>query len=297
MKVFAFAALSAVALGFLPGSESALAPQAKKLLAAKTLKIKISMTKIGGSDEVKTMLLGKDNFFRIDSPKSAVVCDGKTIIDYNKAKKTYTKTEFSADAAKAAFGDNSLWLWSAFFNAKFTDSISSETKQTAHAFRGSNVQDYLISRKGVGAMTVMLDTKTNFVSGMTWKDKAGASFVVNFSDLNLTDKAPQDSLFAFIPPEGASEVVAAAPGEKLKYADIADIVKANCDCHSGAQPADGIELSSYDSLMNSRTVRASDSSASKLIRVIKSGKMPPKKKMANEDTDKLAKWIDDGAVK
>jgi hypothetical protein len=47
--------------------------------------------------------------------------------------------------------------------------------------------------------------------------------------------------------------------------------------------------------MESRTVRAGNADSSRLVRALRSGKMPPAGPLAKDAIDKIAKWVADGA--
>ena len=100
----------------------------------------------------------------------------------------------------------------------------------------------------------------------------------------------------FAAPVGATEVKPNDPNKMLKYADVSDIIGRNCaGCHGGGNPKGGVNLSSYAAIMNSGTVTAGDPDNSKFITIIRSGQMPPRRKMDADALEKLAKWIKDGA--
>jgi len=81
---------------------------------------------------------------------------------------------------------------------------------------------------------------------------------------------------------------------------IAPILVNHClDCHSGPQPKGGLDLTSVASARrggeSGAAIVAGDLDASLLWRRVSAGEMPPKKPLAEQQTQKFRKWIISGA--
>lgn len=74
------------------------------------------------------------------------------------------------------------------------------------------------------------------------------------------------------------------------------VLTSNCErCHSGANPARGIDVSSYKALMASGAVVAGNSTASRLYASVANGSMPPGSPLSPDLVSAIQDWIDAGA--
>lgn len=82
--------------------------------------------------------------------------------------------------------------------------------------------------------------------------------------------------------------------------DVQTIFKDYCygsGCHNGNSPADGVNLNSYSDVMATGSVKAGNSTNSKMYRAVtgQSDQMPPSGKMPDDKIAMIKRWIDQGA--
>ncbi|MFZ5878313.1 MAG: c-type cytochrome domain-containing protein [Chloroflexota bacterium] len=93
----------------------------------------------------------------------------------------------------------------------------------------------------------------------------------------------------------------AAPGPVSFSADILPILEKSCaNCHGGNRTEKGLDLSSYEALMNGSekgaVVMAGDADNSTLVTLVASGKMPKRgSKLTPEQIELIIAWINAGA--
>jgi hypothetical protein len=106
-----------------------------------------------------------------------------------------------------------------------------------------------------------------------------------------------------IPPDGPGTGVPCDPNVVYFQQDILPILISNCampGCHSGNNPADGLDLTSYQTLMDADVVRPNDLNR-KLFRAITDNDPqdrmppPPNAPLSQAQIDKIAQWIMQGA--
>ncbi len=86
------------------------------------------------------------------------------------------------------------------------------------------------------------------------------------------------------------------PDPTFSYLSKAIFSERCTTCHSGEKPKAGIDLSSYQKLMESDVVVAGDPDSSSLYLIVAQGAMPPRPpKLANETIDLIHNWILNGA--
>jgi Planctomycete cytochrome C len=75
-----------------------------------------------------------------------------------------------------------------------------------------------------------------------------------------------------------------------------NIFKPKCmKCHSGPGSPGGMDLTSYDAIMNSGKLVAKDPDSSKLYLTLKAGKMPPSGPLSDQEIQMVFDWIKMGA--
>jgi len=83
-------------------------------------------------------------------------------------------------------------------------------------------------------------------------------------------------------------------------AKIAPIFVAHClECHSGAKPKGGLDLSSKQTAMRGESgvvVVPGERERSEMWKLISEGEMPPKKPLKKEEIEALGQWIEKGAI-
>ena len=297
MKSISLVALTPLALLAFVAMETPFDKHVATMQKAATFSVKYKVSEIGGNSDDRSLVLGRNNQIRFETSTSLVVSSGTEVITYDKSKKTFTRSTYSPEWLKKMLGDDSTWAWSAFLDANLGKQISASKAGAMRNTRGVKTTDFALTRtNNMAPITVIVDAASGLVRGATYKNAAGKDIVVQSSEISVSDKPADASIFAWVAPADAKEAVAGAPGA-VTYADVKPILDQSCaGCHGGARPKDGIDLSSYAAIMGSRTVKAGDSAGSFMIRVIKSGKMPPQRPMAAGELDQLTKWIDGGAL-
>lgn len=293
MKVFLLASLPVAALLAI-NAPSLLQRNTDALTKAESATVKFKMIAAGGATTEQSLTLSKPNMLKWDTPAQLVLCDGKSVTTYDKAKKTYTVVPITEGAPTSLMGSEAVWAWTAFFNPKIGEQILTEKKGKTLSQRGVSLTEAIIARKG-GEITLLVDDASGLVKGGNYISKDGTSMIFQ-AEVTVSAKPAAPEKFAWVAPEGATEAtIAAASG--LHYADIKPILDSKCvNCHGGANGTKGrVNLSSYQSIMSSRVINKDTPENSRMIREMRRGSMPPGGGMPSDDIDKISQWIKDGA--
>ncbi len=267
-----------------------------QLQAASSLSVKFKVNTIGAGVEDQELVLARPNLLRWSTPTKLIVSDGKTVTTLDKQKNTYSQIPYTETWAKKLLTDDAVWAWGAFFNKDFSKTLKSATRGSQSVVKGATLVRYTCERENLKPYTVLLDNGVGLVKGGLYENKAGENVLVQSESFTLSNKPLDPSGFVFAAPANAVEVKPDDPNKMLKYADISDLVQKNCaGCHGASSPKAGISLNTYQSMIDSNTIVAGDPDNSKFIKVMRSGQMPPRRKLASETIDKLAKWVKDGA--
>ncbi len=262
---------------------------------AQSLKATFTVSKVGGSTEEQTLSLSKPKFLKWESPSKVVVSDGKTLWTYDKTTKIYEKGDSTDELLVKALGDDTVWAWSAFFDKEFASNVTGVQKGSSRKVRNMAVTDITVTRKDKRTFLLPLSDETGAAVGARYSTDAGETIVLA-KEFVLGDKPLEEAMFAWAPPADAKSAEEAKAASGMKFADIKPIIDANCaSCHGGRAPKAGLDLSSYSAIMSGRVVRPGNPDSSRMMREIRSGKMPPAGPLSAENQDKLAKWIADGA--
>ncbi len=265
------------------------------LQKAQSLTATFTVSKIGGTTEEQTLLLSRPNRFRWDSPGMLVVADGKHVTTYNKTAKTYTEADETDDSVKKALGADATWVWSAFADKDFAEGVVSVEKGSSKKVRNVAITDYTVTRKDKRVFTIQVEDETGVARGAKYTTDDKSDVIMLAKELKTGEEALDDSKFAFVAPEGATKAEAAV-ANAMGFAEVKGILDQNCaGCHGGSRPKAGVDLSSYAGVMGSQVVIPGDADNSRLIKIIKRGKMPPAGPLAADKIDMLAKWIAAGA--
>lgn len=269
------------------------------LQAAKTLDLKITVTHVGGGTEQHTLMFAKDKCYRWEGPGFKIYDNGTTHWTYTTASNTYTEDP-SADQWKTPFAKTIPWIYSAFFDPKFAEQITSAKDAGVSSVRGVTYQKVTVTDKASHTYTLLFDANKKMFVGAnyeTGEENARETILVNVTSIKIGSEAADPNLFAFVPPDGAQKAAAVA-AMGLKFSDVQSLINTNCgNCHTNGGMKGGVDLSSYATIMNGRRrlVSPGDGANSRLIRIIRSGQMPPGGKMPDDQIAKLEKWINDGA--
>lgn len=284
----------AASLLFLP--DSSLDKHTAEMKKAQSITIVFTVNKIGGAPEEQTLSLSKPDRFRWESPTRLVVGNGKSILALDKAKNTYTEVPQTPESLKKALGDDAVWAWSAFFDADFASTLANVKRGSTRKVRNISVTEVEVIRKDTRAFNVYVDEATGIVRGSTYEASDKSQWLVLAKELKPSDKPADEAVVAAKIPEGAKKAdeAAASPGEKLAFADVGPIFTRNCaGCHSGPGAKAGVDLSDYAGIK--RQVTPGNADASRIVRIIRRGKMPPGGPLPKADIDRIAQWVNDGA--
>lgn len=282
-------------IGYFVVMDSSLDKHTQALQAAQSLKATFTVSKVGGTTEEQTLSLSRPNFLKWESSSRVVVSDGKTLWAYDKVAKVYEKGVVSDESLVKALGDDTIWAWSAFFDKEFANGVTAAQKGSSRKVRNMAVTDLTVIRKDKRSFLLPLSDESGVALGARYSTDAGETIVLA-KEFMLGDKALDEAMFAWAPPADAKSAEEAKATSGMKFAEIKPILDTNCaGCHGGSNPKAGIDFSSYQGVMSSRAVRPGNPDSSRMMREIRSGKMPPAGPLPAEVQDKLAKWIADGA--
>lgn len=226
-KLFTLAAALAgmVAVASAPaGNDFASFVQALK--EAKTLDATYTVAMVNESTSTNyTLSLKKPNLARIDSPTATVVADGKTITRYDKATKSYYKTPETESELNSLFVGQDLGLWGAFFGKSSLEVLSSKAGGTVNR-KGMELQvvNANLDTAGNQKLTVLLAKSDNIARQAIFdSNKFGMKTSTILDTKSLTVGGDlKDTLFAFNPPAGSSELSADEMTGKRWYYDLAE---------------------------------------------------------------------------
>lgn len=266
----------------------------KTMQDAQSMKATFTVTRVGGSVEEQTLTLSRPSYLKWESPTKLVLSDGKTLWSYDKGEKVFSKSEATEANLAKAMGEDVVWVWSAFFDKEFAGSIASTQKGASRKVRNMAITDWIVTRKDKKVFTVPISDESGAAVGSRFTAEAGETLVLA-KEITLGEDPLSGELFAWTPPADAKDSAAVAASAS-SFNDVKQIFLANCaSCHGSRGPKGGIDLSSYEAIMASRSVRPGNANSSRLFRVIKSGKMPPAGPLPAELQQKIEKWINDGA--
>jgi outer membrane lipoprotein-sorting protein len=278
------------------GLDPMLSTHEARLQEAKSLTAKFTVQRLPAAPVEYTLAYSKDGSMKVDGPDKLILLDGKTATVLDKAKNTYTQEPMDEKTLLAKSGDDSVFSWAAFFGKDRLKDAKGSKPGAKRGIKGNLVTEFTFSRnEGKQIVTLYLDQKLGIARGASIKNGNDEMLVIA-SDLVLSDKPLDPSVFAFTPPEGATKAEPAA--DLITYAQVAPIFKARCiSCHSAGSPAGGLDLSSYAGVRGGgRAVVPGNSRASGVVRSMRSGTMPKSgARVPDDEIDLIAKWIDQGA--
>ena len=107
------------------GGKDLLGNMTKTLNSAPSLSATYMIQQIGGGKKEYTISFAKPNKMRIEKANDLIVCDGTTIVSYDKNSKVYNKRPQTDAELTTMFQDEGLSAWKSFFFARAYDKISS----------------------------------------------------------------------------------------------------------------------------------------------------------------------------
>lgn len=269
---------------------------ADALQKAQTLVVKFKVTEVGGQSEEQSLSLSRPGRLKWESAKLVVISDGKTATVYDKASNTYTQAAATGDWLRETLMPEPVWAWSAFFDAKAAKIVGGEKAGPTRIAAGAEVMELALDRGERPPITLLIDKKSGIARGETYKTGQGNDVIVQATKFEVGEEALPAELFSWTPPGGA-KLATAETTAKLRFSDVMPIFERQCSpCHTSDRPKGDLKLTSYDSIRGENVVTPGDPDSSRLITMIKTGKMPPGGGgIPAEDIKKLRQWIKDGA--
>lgn len=281
------AALLGTALVTQSDAPSAIKNHVATLKAAKSFKADIVVRKIaGGTPDKETLVYSKDGMFKIDTPTSLTVSDGKLVWKLDKKANTYTE----APASLARTKESDVWAWAAFFSEDIFKGAKEFNAKGTLKLPGGSATEYQIKLADDKELSLYIDAQSGVARGLSNKD-----FLIVAPTISIGKEAIDAKEFTFTPPAGAKK-------EEIKpsaasFADVQAILKTSCSgCHNDGNRKAGLSVESYDSIM--KKVVAGDASSSALYQSV-SGPKPRMPRggapLSQKDQDTIAAWINGGA--
>lgn len=271
---------------------SLLATHAKSMTESVSLTGTATVQPLPGEPATVSFWFSKPDKFRIETPDKTWVCDGKTLTTYEKSTNSYSVTPVESPVP----GATEAWAWASFFEKepyKYVQSAKAGNKRTV---KGHKVTEVSVSWKSGGE-----STGTMYIddAGMCWGFdlKSGDKETLVLAEQVTKGDAPiEDAKFAFTVPANA---VKAETLPKATFNAVKTVFQRNCmPCHSSNQQSGGVDLTSYETLMQANIVTPSKPEESQLYKVI-SGPRPtmPKNrsKLQEADVKTVGDWIKEGA--
>ena len=280
------AALLGTALFTQADAPAAIKNHVSALHDAKSFKAELTVQKLsGGGLEKETLTYSKDGMFKIDTPSTLAVSDGKMVWVLNKSANTYTE----GPAALTRTKDTDVWAWAAFFNDEAFKGTKEYVVRGTRMIRGNSVEMVQFKLANDKVVTLYVDAKLGVARGLS-----NDEVIVMAPTMSIGKDQIDAKEFAFTAPAGAKK-------EEIKpgasFADVQKILMASCQgCHNNSNSKAGLSVESYDSIM--KKVTPGDAAASNLYRSI-SGPRPKMpvggSPLSKADQETIASWINAGA--
>ncbi|MBS1724097.1 MAG: hypothetical protein JSS66_14220 [Armatimonadetes bacterium] len=285
-------AVSAVVLAQQVSLPAPLASHAKSMVEAASLTGTATVQPLPGEPMTVSFWFSKPNKYRIETNEKTWVCDGQNVTTYDKASNTYSVATMDSPVPKSV----EVWAWASFFEKepyKYAQAAKTGSKRTV---KGHKVTEVTVGWKdGEETLGTAYLDENNVCWGFNYKS-GEKEWVVLAEQVTKGDAALENSKFVFTAPAGATKAEMVA---KATFASVSKVFQRNCmPCHSSNQQAGGVDLSSFDTLMQANIVVSGKPEESELYKVI-SGPRPsmPKNrsKLTEADQKLISEWIKDGA--
>jgi len=274
--------------------------QSKYLIAT------LHVVKNGGESMVYNIDYARGLKYRIDTPTTLEISDGKTLTILNKKANTYTQTdpESRTEFLKPTKED-AIAAYEGFFNPKAFATATGINDQGSKQIEGTKSEVYEITFPKSETMYLYIEPTTGLASGVQIT-RPDTQIVSISTKVNATTNPLPDSTFAFVPPTGATKVVLTPGTTATGYAAVDQIFQNNCvKCHSDAgRHSGGLSLSTYASLMKGGSggseIVAGNPEQSTLYQYI-SGALTPRmprnaSPLSDSDIKVVYDWIKAGAT-
>lgn len=249
---------------------------------------------VPGAEEAFTLVMGKDGRFVLETSSRKVVSDGTVVTVLDKPGKTYAKLP-AKEAALEAFARVETWGLAGHVEPQASKLYKSARKAGSRKVAGQQVDEIQATAADGSSGTFYISTETGLAVGYeTTRD--GKAWLVRFESLELLKEPHEDSVFAFVAPEGAVEKAAAS---ETGWGSVSPVFAKSCmPCH-GAQSAGGLDLRSYGPAASSRSVVPGDPAASAMVQYVRGTRTPRmpvgRPPLPEAEIAKIEAWIAAGA--
>jgi outer membrane lipoprotein-sorting protein len=221
---------SAAYAGPLVGGVDTLQNFTKALNAAQTLNASYVVQPVGGSSTAYTLSLGKPNLARIDTSTQLIVADGTNIVTYDKTKKTYYKRPETAQELTKLVSGNDFYIWAGFFDANVNSRCSAVHEGGTKTRNGVtyNVVSFHLPSSRPTTATYYLGQDDNLLHQAEFDVSSSSSqdiTVYQTKSVKLGGKV-DNTLFAFVPPDGSRELTEAEINAGKWYTSIDEALDA-----------------------------------------------------------------------
>ena len=283
---------------------AAVKPHVDALTAAKSLSGKVTATPVGGAAAKFSFAYSRSGSFKIEGSESSVFFDGKNLTEYSAASKTYKVTPADQADWKKVVSETKVWAWAAFFAPGLLGELESAAKGRSRKVAGEELTEITVRfAKTPGRFATLLTDAKGIAKGFTFKE-GDKETIVLAQELVLGAAEPDASLFAFVPPAGATLAKVEEPSSSgAKWADVQAILNRTCmPCHNSQTRRSGYDFSSYEAVVgNPMGVRVNSPDDSMILKSVRGdgAKLMPqgRQRLSQAQIDTIASWIKAGAKK
>lgn len=238
-----------------------------------------------------TIAYSKDSMFKIDNDRVLIVSDGKTLWKLDKKANTYTVE----DASLAPIGEDPYLEFAGFFKKRVFSRVKNIESGGSRSIGGVTADSWKISLPEDKVLNLFLNP-TNGLAAGEQVTSGSKTLTVIVKSAKLSDAALPADQFNFVPPAGAKQ--AALPTD---WAAVSTIFQDNCmPCHSAAGHRAGVDLSSYDSVMQNQGLIVPGKPEDSRLYLYVDGSRDPRMPMGrapltNSNIKIIHDWIQNGA--
>lgn len=299
--VYLLATGSMVAAGGLLAPQAGQVPPALKgycdnLAAAKTFRATVTVQEVPGATEELSAVFARDGKFSLDGPARLVVSDGKTLSVLDKKANSYMQRPVGETVRDDLVGEVGAWGLLPFFEKDLSKLFSSASKKGARKVAGVDCDEVTFTAAQGETGTFYVGKASGLAVGYQLV-RSEKTYIVLLKDAKLDGEPVEDSVFAFVAPEGSKMVK--AEEAQAGWATVSPIFTRSCmPCHAENR-AGGIDLRTYESTVRSGSVVPGDAAASRLVKSLRGTiqpRMPQGRPPLPEPTIRTVEtWINAGA--
>jgi outer membrane lipoprotein-sorting protein len=227
MSILVLAVATALQIDAGPGL---LAKHVTSLSSAQSLTVDFTVERLPAAPENYRLVYSKPNLLRIDYPGGLMMTDGKTLWEYDKAKNEYLEGPGDLASLSKKISSNEYYAWAAFFFPDQLKGVKDANAGKKISMKGSPVVpvDFTIDAMKSLTATFYIDEKLGAARAASVKAARGSDKVetlVKATNIEISDKPAETSLFTFAPPSGAKKVEIAAGDLEKWYEDLDEGLK------------------------------------------------------------------------